>query len=390
MKICIDIRCLAEGRRTGVEEYTLGLLNNLFLADKKNEYVLFFNSFRKPAVDLESMFPFPNVRVKIFRYPNKLLNFFFWYFGWPHVDTLVGGADVLFVPNIIFLGRSRQCALVTTIHDLSFEWHPEFFNLKRRFWHVFINPMKIAKRSKRIIAVSSSTKNDIVSKYGIGNMRITVVPNAVGERFRIVDRNDRKLIAAKEKYGLPYRSILFLGTIEPRKNIVGIVKAFRLFREWAGREGKTEMLKYKLVIAGEKGWLSDVIFSEIENSSCKENIILAGRIDDEDKEYLYNLASLFVYTSFFEGFGFPPLEAMKCGVPVICSNRSSLPEVAGEAALLVDPDQPTDIFLAMKEALTDNDLRNTLVAKGKKRAARFNWERTARETLSVLTGKENA
>jgi glycosyltransferase involved in cell wall biosynthesis len=388
MRICVDIRCLMEGRRTGVEEYTLGILKNLLLLDKKNVYVLFFNSWKNPVFDFSYFSQFKNVRLKKSRVPNKILNFFFWYLGWPKIDRLAGGADVVFMPNIIFGSVSRRVKLVVTIHDLSFERHGEYFSRKRKWWHLFINTKKICDRADKIIAVSASTKNDIMGLYEIKEEKIEIIPSAAGEKFRVISRNDAKLVVVKEKYRLPYKFILNLSTIEPRKNISGVVQAYAALQKYAHENNNAELAKYKLVIAGERGWLGEKIYDEINRSEYKESIQVVGSVLDEDKEYFYNLASLFVYPSFFEGFGFPPLEAMQCGVPVIASNNSSLPEVVGNAGILVDPDRPDEIYRAMKEILENRELREILIKKGLERAKEFDWKKTAQKTLEIFNEVE--
>lgn len=384
MRICIDARCLMAGRRTGVEEYTLNLLLNLFEIDQKNKYVLFFNSWKEPAFDFGIFKKYKNVKIKRFKIPNKLLNFSFWYLNWPKIDELVGGADAVFMPNIIFGSVSKKTKLFLTIHDLSFERYPEHFSAKRRLWHLFINPKKMCRRADKIIAVSNSTKSDLVSLYKIKPEKIETVRSAVSDEFKIINRNDEMLIKTKERYKLPYKFILYLGTIEPRKNISAIVKSFDKFHKFAYESGNEELLKYKLVIAGEKGWMNREIFEEIKNCRSSKGIFFIGRIAGKNKKYIYNLASLFVYPSFFEGFGFPPLEAMKCGVPVIAGNNSSLPEIVGAGGILIDPDRPDEIYRAMKEILTNRNLREMLVKKGLEKAKEFDWKKTAGEVLYIF------
>lgn len=380
MRIGVDIRCLVEGRKTGVEEYAVNLLENLFALDKKNDYVLFLNSFRRPKISPDLFKKYENVQIKIFRFPNKLLNFLFWYLRWPKIDKMIGGADVVFLPNIIFAGFSKNVKVVAAAHDLSFERYPETFSWKRRLWHLFINPRRLYRRADKIIAVSRSTKNDLMEIYQISPSKIETVSSAVSQKFHVMDRNDPRLISVKNKYNLPYLSILYLGTLEPRKNIIGLVRAYNQLR----KINHPVLNKYKLVIAGSKGWKCRKIFSEIENSPYRGDIVIAGFIEDEDKPLVYNLASLFVYPSFFEGFGFPPLEAMKCGVPVIASNNSSLPEITGDGAVLTDPDKPDEIYRAMKEILLNKELQNRLAEKGLKNAKRFNWKKTAGEYCKIF------
>ncbi|MFC1608873.1 glycosyltransferase [Patescibacteria group bacterium] len=231
MKIGIDIRCLSEGRRTGVEEYTINLLRNLFEKDKKNEYILFFNSFRNNGVDLSWIRKYENVQVKIFFFPNKLLNFLFWYLGWPKIDKMLGGVDVFFAPNINFLSVSRDAKLLLTFHDLSFELFSETFSFKRRAWHFFVNPRNLARKAHKVIAISNSTKNDLVNYYKINSKKISVVHNGIDESLNVIDRNNLELIRIKEDYSLPFNFILYFGTIEPRKNIIGVVRMYNYLRE---------------------------------------------------------------------------------------------------------------------------------------------------------------
>lgn len=389
MKIGIDVRCLAEGRRTGVEEYTLNILHHLFELDQKNDYVLFLNSFREAETSLAWIEKYPNVSLKKSRFPNKFLNLFFWYLGWPKIDQILGGVDIFFMPNIIFNSLSRKVKSITAIHDLSFERYPEFFSLKRRLWHVFVNPKKICQKTDRIIAVSESTKKDLVSLYKINSERIIVVPNGLSEKFRIINRNDEKLIKVKEKYQLPYKFILYFGTIEPRKNVFSVLQAFEKFREFAQKNKNEEFSKFKLVLAGADGWCNKKIYSSIEKSHWKNEIILINNVQEEDKEYLYNLASIFIYPSFFEGFGFPPLEAMASGVPVVVSNNSSVVEVVGKAGIFIDPGRPNEILLAIKNILANRDLREKISQRGIERATDFKWENSAKELLKLCYNLKN-
>ncbi|MFH0969104.1 MAG: glycosyltransferase family 1 protein [Patescibacteria group bacterium] len=380
MKIGIDIRCLEEGRKTGVEEYALNLLTNIFELDKENEYVLFLNSLKGKSLDLEWIKKYPNARIKSFRYPNKFFNLFVWYFNWPKIDSLIRGVDVFWMPNINFGSFSKKTKLILTVHDLSFEIFPEYFPWKTRLWHFLINPKKLCQKASKIIAVSDSTKKDLSFYYGVNPQKITAIHSAASGSFGLIDRNNTRLLEIKDNYNLPYYFILFLGAMEPRKNIASIVKAYNQLRKLKNQD----LDKFKLVIAGAKGWKEKKIFEEIESSPFRKDILELGFIEADEKPYLYNLASLFVYPSFFEGFGFPPLEAMNCGVPVIVSNNSSLPEIVGDAGILIDPEKPDEIYQAMKEILLNKNLRNKLREKGLKQAQKFNWQKTAEEFLEVI------
>lgn len=378
MNIGIDLRALAAGKHTGVEEYTRGILQALFSLDRENQYTVFFNAWGRVEPDFSWLAPFPYVRLRCFRIPNKLLNLSLWYFRYPKLDRLVGGTDVFFMPNLNFSAFSRSTRVVVTAHDLSFERFPETFSWKQRVWHFLIHFRSLLARADRIVVVSQSTKDDLTAVYGLSEERIQVIPSGLDERFRPMSRNDSALLAVKEKYRLPYHFILYLGTLEPRKNIESLVEAFEVFH----RTAVGEMAKYELVIAGTEGWKYQALLERIAHSPVREKIHRLGFVAEEDKPALYNLASLFIYPSLYEGFGFPPLEAMSCGVPVIASHSSSLPEVIGEAGILIDPYRPDEILQAMRQLLSDRSAREKLRGRGLEQRARFAWPVAASALLA--------
>jgi glycosyltransferase involved in cell wall biosynthesis len=380
MRIGIDIRCLAEGKRTGVEEYSIALLEGLFETNPENEYILFFNAWKKIVPDFSFATKYPNVTLKIFHFPNKLLNLSLWYLRFPKLDKLIGGTDIFFLPNLNFSAFSKETKLLVTAHDLSFEIFPETFSLKRRIWHFFINFRWLARTADKVIAVSESTKNDLIDYYGVPKEKITVIHSGIAKRFHVMSRNDTDLVRVQEKYHLPYKFILSLATFEPRKNILALIAAYDALM----RLNHPTLNKYSLVIAGTQGWKYEEIFEAIAHSPFNDKIILSGFIADEDKAALYNLAGIFVYPSFYEGFGFPPLEAMACGVPVIVSHSSSLPEIVGDAGILIDPYQPDEIFQALKQILLDQSFADILRKKSEKRVGEFAWEKTVLETSNLF------
>lgn len=379
MKIGIDIRTLMDAQYSGVSEYTLNLIQNILKLDQKNGYRLFYNS----AHDISGRMPKfdqPNVKVVKFNYPNKILNYVgFKLLGLPKIDKLLD-VDVFFMPHMNFMAFSEKGKSILTIHDLSFLRYKEFFSLRKNFWHKMLDVEKMIKQADMVVAISESTKNDVVELYGIDPLKVKVIYSGIGDEFRVIDKQDARMREIKEKYGLPDKFIFFLGTIEPRKNLEGLIIAFNRLRM-----RNPELNDYRLVIAGGRGWKSDSIFKAWEESPFKDDIKFLGYIDRNDKPYLYNLASLFVYPSFYEGFGFPPLEAFASGVPVIASSSSSLPEIVGGAGLMIDPYDASSLSLAMEEVLQNNGLREDMIRNGLEKVKKFSWVKAAEDYLKILT-----
>ena len=395
MKIGVDIRSLMERQYSGVAEYALNLLNAILELDKKNRYFLFYNSLKK--INLPE-FKQKNVKIVGFKYPNKFFNLGLKLSNQWQLDKMLGGVDVFWLPNPQFANLSDKCKKVVTFHDLSFERFPEFFSFKRRRWHEIINPKKLAEDFDKIIAVSQSTKNDLVEFYKVNENKISIIHSGINEKFftnniegdncncRLPsgdgvlptegDNHDCRLQErerVKAKYNLPDRFILSLGTLEPRKNIVGLVDAFNQIKS-----------QTKLIIAGGRGWLYGDIYEAAGSSPKKGSIKFLGYVDEADKPALYSLAELFIFPTFYEGFGFPVLEAMACGCPVITSANSSLPEITGGAAILINSYNVGELAQAIDQVLLSNELKNKLRKKGREQAKKFKWEETARETLEVF------
>jgi glycosyltransferase involved in cell wall biosynthesis len=374
MIIGVDIRPMA-GLRTGIQEYTEQILAHLIaIAPADVKFKLFFASSRSAAPNLSWMHA-PNVELVKFNIPNNILFFSGSVWGYPYLDDLIGGADVFFSPHFFLAPLSHACRRVTTFHDLSYVRFPEFFTSRKRWWHTIqMNPGEQARFSDQIIAVSQSTKNDLIEHYHIDPSNIRVVP--LGNHM--VRPPDEAIWEFKKKRQLADRTVLFLGTIEPRKNIGGLIRAFNIMKERSGFED------VELVIAGKKGWQFDDVLEEIERSPFAPAIRCLGHIPDEDRSLYYASSSVFVYPSFFEGFGSPVLEAMACGAPVITSANSSLPEVAGDAALFIDPYNVSDIAEALRITLSDPVVRARMIHKGFAQAQKFSWQQSAQTTLEIL------
>jgi len=351
---------------SGVSWYAKNLLAALFELDRTNQYILFYNS-RKP-VKLP-VFDFPNVSWRSWHYPNKLFNLSLNFLSWPKLDKLIGGCDVFFSPNLHFIATSKNCRTVITVHDLSFLIYPEFFTLKQRLWHKLILQKMILQRTDRIITDSENTQRDLKDLLGIAGGKAVVGLLGINDNYFPI-KDEIVLAAVREKYNLPEKFLLFLGANEPRKNLIGVLKAFT---EISG--------DINLVIAGAGGWKNEAIKKLAQNN---QRVKLVGYIDEIDKPAVYSLAKCLVYPSFYEGFGLPILEAMACGCPVICGNNSSQGEVIGDAGLLVDPYKVNEIAEAMKIMVNNESVRQVLAKKGLARAKEFSWSKTAKKLLEVF------
>jgi glycosyltransferase involved in cell wall biosynthesis len=266
------------------------------------------------------------------------------------------------------------CPVVITIYDLSFVRMPERFP---RFQRLYLQTLTrySARRAARLLVISQSTKDDVVQFCGVSSDKIVVTYCGVDEQFAPRSRHEVETFRAAK--GLPSRFILYLGTLEPRKNVPQIVRAYAALRSHDLSHD------YKLVIAGAKGWGYDEVFAAVEQSGIKDDVTFAGYVPAEELPLWYNAAELFVYPSLFEGFGLPVLEAMACGTPAITSNVSSLPEVAGDAALTITPTDTRALSDAMECALHDASLRAQLRERGLRRASQFSWQRAAQQTAQV-------
>jgi len=378
MKIGIDIRPLMEKEYSGVSEYTLNLVKAILAQDRENEYKLFYNSGRDISGRMPE-FKNENAEIASTHYPNKIFNYLLQKtLRYPEIDKMLG-VDIFWLPNPNFISLSRKAKKILTIHDLSWLRCPNFFSLRRNLWHYIINIKKLIRESDKIIAVSENTKNDIMDLTGVSGSKVEVIYSGIDEELRVIGKNDQSLKEVKKKYNLADKFILFLGTQEPRKNIVGLIKAYNEFRKNSAGGKEVE-----LVIAGGKGWKERRTVNEWKKSKYQEDIKFLNYIPRQDKVYLYNLASVFVYPSFYEGFGFPPLEAMACGLPTITAFSSSLPEVAGEVSLLVDPYKTGEIAQAIERVLSDDNLKNDLIERGREKASEFSWQKAVGKYIDIF------
>lgn len=356
----------ASFRGAGVSHYIGSLLHHLPQADDAAEYVALVRRGAPPApgwrcrpARWDTGHPAARVAWEQLAQPWRLWR--------ERIDLL--HAPVYVGPAVL------PCPMVVTVHDLSFYLYPELLRRASRVYLQRLTRISVA-RAAGIIAVSRATRDDLVRVLGVAPERITVIHNGVDDAMRPI--GDRAAIERFRRWrGLPERIVLFVGTLEPRKNVSALLEAYAVLRErWGGA--------HRLVLAGGKGWGFDDVEATLTRLRLgPADVILPGFVPQEELPLWYNAADLFVYPAIYEGFGIPPLEAMACGTPVIVSNRSSLPEVVGDAGIVVDPDDVEGMALAMRDVLADAERRDALRAAGLARASAFSWCDTARNTASL-------
>ena len=358
MNIGIEAERANKHTKTGVEHYAKELIQHLALIDTKNNYTLYLQT--QPQ-DWFLKLP-KNFKTKVIPFPK------FWTQIRLSLEMLLHPVDVLFVPaSTLPLIHPKS---VYTEHDVAWIYFPEIFTWYMRQFHRVFSWLARTSSSK-IIAISNATKKDLMNHYGVATEKIAVIPHGYtktnSENFELSES-----VTAK----LPEKYILFLSTLQPRKNLELLIDAFR--------ELKTEHpeIPHKLVVVGKAGWKFQTIFRKIEDNA--DIVTYLGHVGDNERWPIYKGADLFIHPSLYEGFGMWILEAFECGTPVVVSQSSSLPEVGGDAALYFDPTSKEAMKAQIVKVLHDPELRAQMIAKGKQQLAQFSWERCARETLAVL------
>ena len=366
MRIAIDAHSVGT-KLGGNESYAVNLIEALAQIDSANHYTIFVTTNeardrfhnRWPNFEVRSTLP----HTPLIRIPLTL-----------SAELRKRPVDVLHVQ--FTAPPFCPCPVVVSIHDLSFEHLPETFKRRSRT-QLRLTVRHSARRAARILSLSEHGRRDLIETYGITPERIEAIPLAAPEHYGPVS-DYRELQRVRHNYGIHGDYILAVGSIQPRKNLARLIRAYASLRG----DGPTVKLP-KLVLVGKCAWLYDETLRALEDTGVKEAVVLTGYVPEGDLPALYSGALCFVYPSYFEGFGLPPLEAMKCGAPVIVGNRTSLPEVVGDAALLVDPYDVEAIASGIKQLLGDQALRKELSLKGQERARAFSWRETARKTLAV-------
>lgn len=364
MRIGLDGDILGR-RRTGDESYLVGLMRGLATVDRENDYVVYVR-------DVERVRPmFADGHAFDFQAVTPRSIWLRFAYGLP-AALRREPVDLLHVQY--FVPPRTRAPVVVTAHDISFAVHPEYFTRRDRLLLGRLVPWSL-RRADQIITDAEFTRDEMTRVYGLDPGRIAVIPLAADPRYRPLDR-ERCRATVADRHGTHDGFLLYVGTLQPRKNVAALVEAYAEFRR------RTRM-PHKLVITGRPKYQFAPVFEAIARSGFERDIVFTGWVDDADIPMYYNAADAFVFTTLYEGFGLPVVEAMACGTPVICSNNSCMPETAGSAAVLVNPRDVNSIAEAMVRVMTDSTERDRLREAGLRRSAELSWERTARQTLTV-------
>lgn len=362
MLIGVDASRATVARRTGTELYALCLIEALLALETEHYFRLYFSQPPPAGLFAGS----PRVERRTIPFPRL----------WTHVrlalEVAIRPPDVLFVPSHVLPLWTRPPGAVT-VHDLGYLYFPEAHPPRQR-WYLDWSTRHNARTARVVIGDSDATRQDLIARYGVPPSKIVVA--YPGSNPDLAPVTDPAIIAAvKRRYGVQGDYFLHVGTLQPRKNLARLIQAY------ANLQTATQV---QLVLAGKKGWLYDDLFRQVRRLGLEGRVHFIGYVDDADKAALLSGALAYVFPSLYEGFGFPALEAQACDTPLICADSSSLPEVAGDAALLVHPTDVDGLAHAMARLLTDAALRADLVARGRRNRQRFSWRACAETVMAAL------
>lgn len=368
LKIGLDFIKLYD-LNVGLGRYAQQLINGLATIDRENEYTLFINKKISGQIHVDN----PRYHIKVVRTPpGKYASWNQIYFSFYKKE--IQALDLLHSPvTPLPLLLSKKIKTVVTLHDLTWKFFPENFKPEGVIWWRFAWP-KSLKKSNHIVVDSERTKEDILKFYGIPEEKITVIYPYIS--FHFFETSSEKLKIVKNKYVLPERYILYMGALRKNKNLESLLRAYQILK-------KEKNISQKLVLAGPKEWGNEIIFSEITRLNLQNEVIITGSISDDDLPLIYKGADVFVFPSLYEGFGYPPLEAMVCKTPVVVSNVSSLPEIVGDAGLYFDPLNLRDMAEKIYQVLSSPSLAEKLKNLGFKRMKEFSMEKTIQKYLEV-------
>ncbi len=368
MKIAINFHT-TDRYISGVEHYSLGLINGLMRVDGENEYIVFTN---QPELVGSRLIQSENLTVRKLDYLGSRVLRILWEHCKLPVIARNEGMDIVHCPHYICPCLGTSVPYVVTIHDTIAIEHPEWCKVSNAFYYNIFMKQTI-RNASRVIAVSHSTADSLRRNLSVNTPKVKVIYSGIDAIFNC-EKNLLRQSEVKSLYGLPERYILFVGNIEPKKNLLNLVRAHKLL----GNHG----LSHKLVLAGKRTWKSKDVQKEISGVTAG-SVLAIGYVDRADLPFVYQMADVSVSVSLYEGFGFPQLEAMACGTPVVASAGGALGEMAGGASRTVDPTNPENIANAIYLLITNRGLRQKHVELGIKQSRRFSWDETAKRTLSV-------
>src|SRR3954451_13717744 len=373
LRIAIDYTS-AVNQNAGIGRFVRGLVDAVTTLDTSDSFLLMHAA---PNPGRVARYPTgSNVSRRVLRISERWLNIMWHRLQVPlPADWLTGPIDLFHSPDFV-MPPVRAARSILTVHDLAFLLRPECADARLRAYLERVVPRSV-HRASYIVADSENTRNDVICLLGVPPERVSVVPGGVDPSFQPVEAPE-KLVALRHRIGLgattPY--ILFVGVIEPRKNLIGLVEAFDILKS-------RRPLPHKLVVVGRRGWLWEPTMARVDRSPYRSEIIFPGFIPDDQLSALYSAAESFAFPSHYEGFGLPVLEAMACGTPVVASRASSLPEVVGDAGMQVDPDDPESLASAIELLALNPEMRADFRMRGIQRAAAFTWEAAAQSMLEV-------
>lgn len=365
MRIAFDIRPVLR-ERTGVGTYVFQLLRALSRSDLENHYVLFSSSWKDRVTPDLGPFP-PNFAFREFPVPVRILNLLWHRFRFPPVELFVGKIDIAHSPHPLLLPARKRAKTIVTVHDLYFLRHPEWASGEVRSDYVRLTARSLEK-ADAVITVSEFAKRDCIECCGIASSKIHAVLSGIDERY-FEPVPEGEIADVRERYHIRNEFVLAVGALEPRKNFSRLVEAYQRVR--------MRHPQLALVIAGPPGSAAEAIRAQIAALGLEKTVRLTGYVNGPDMRALYGASRMLAFPSLYEGFGFPVLEAMAAGTPVLSSNTTAIPEIAGDAALLVDPESTEAIEAGMLRILGDSRLAETLKTEGMQRARQFSWEKTA-------------
>jgi glycosyltransferase involved in cell wall biosynthesis len=367
MKVTIDVSAAINGK-AGLGRYAASLARSI--DDEHPGSVRLFANRTSQSTIPPTLADLPLETVRAGYKPWRMAVWIRQMFSIPH-SRIAAGSDLYHATEHL-LPPVKSIPTVLTVHDLIYKLFPQHHK-RLNYWYLNAAMPLYVRRADHVIAISESTKHDLMRLYGTPEEKISVVYEAAAPNFK--PQPAERIAAVRRKYDLPDRYLLVVGSIEPRKNLARLVRSLSIVRR--------EHPDLKLVIAGSLGWLVESFFEALDRFDQRNAVIITGYVPEDDLSPLYAGAAAAVLASLYEGFGLPILEAMACGAPVACSSTSSVGEIAGDAALTFDPECPGEITAALRKLLNDPTLRADLIEKGLAHADRFSWQRAARETWTV-------